>query len=268
MGSILLNSPLRALVQMHGGREAVYASAILERKKVVDYTKAGARASLVLMSLIHLPEVPELVQESGWLLLDTRSPSSTSGPIPGAIKPPAAQRRTPPPWRPAYKQQARTAVCWGFELVGLPSRALSKQVRELTRKPRNFAVLLEGSMRSRYHGLVLELAGYRVHVLKGGYKDYRARVKEQLATPCPAGPGWAYRRPGRPSSSRPWQPRARQVIDLEALANHKGSAFGGLGQSPSLPTNSSEHLLAGRIGKLDPARRVWIENKAMAASAA
>jgi tRNA 2-selenouridine synthase len=52
-----------------------------------------------------------------------------------------------------------------------------------------------------------------------------------------------------------------QVIDLEGLANHKGSAFGGLGQKPQPSTEAFENSLALELQIFDSQRVIWLENE-------
>jgi tRNA 2-selenouridine synthase len=53
----------------------------------------------------------------------------------------------------------------------------------------------------------------------------------------------------------------QQVIDLEGLANHKGSAFGAIGQKPQPSTEFFENLLFEEIAKLDPNIPTWVEDE-------
>jgi tRNA 2-selenouridine synthase len=52
-----------------------------------------------------------------------------------------------------------------------------------------------------------------------------------------------------------------QVIDLEGLANHRGSAFGAIGKPPQPTTEQFENLLLDKIRHLDPRKRIWIEDE-------
>ena len=54
-----------------------------------------------------------------------------------------------------------------------------------------------------------------------------------------------------------------QVIDLEGLAHHKGSAFGALGESEQPTTEQFENNLGEQLSGLDTKRRVWIEDESM-----
>ena len=55
-----------------------------------------------------------------------------------------------------------------------------------------------------------------------------------------------------------------QVVDLEGLANHKGSVFGALGQPPQPTTEQFQNDLFEALLKLDPGRRIWIEDESIA----
>jgi tRNA 2-selenouridine synthase len=52
-----------------------------------------------------------------------------------------------------------------------------------------------------------------------------------------------------------------QVIDLEAIARHKGSAFGALGELPQVSTEHFENLLYTAFQKADPKKPVWLEDE-------
>jgi len=52
-----------------------------------------------------------------------------------------------------------------------------------------------------------------------------------------------------------------QVIDLEALAHHRGSAFGALGQLPQPSTEQFENLVALELNETDKTKALWLENE-------
>jgi tRNA 2-selenouridine synthase len=53
----------------------------------------------------------------------------------------------------------------------------------------------------------------------------------------------------------------QQVIDMEGLANHKGSAFGSLGQRPQPSTEHFANMLFDEWKTKDPERKVWLEDE-------
>lgn len=54
-----------------------------------------------------------------------------------------------------------------------------------------------------------------------------------------------------------------QVLDLEGLANHKGSVFGGMGQPAQPTTEEFINRLHHRMRELNPERIVWCEGESM-----
>jgi tRNA 2-selenouridine synthase len=52
-----------------------------------------------------------------------------------------------------------------------------------------------------------------------------------------------------------------QIIDLEGLANHKGSAFGAIGQNPQPSSEMFENLLYEKFQTLDLTKPIWIEDE-------
>lgn len=52
-----------------------------------------------------------------------------------------------------------------------------------------------------------------------------------------------------------------QVVDLEGMAHHKGSAFGGLGEQPQPATEQFENNLCHALSEMNPEQRIWVENE-------
>src|SRR5262249_38391767 len=93
-----------------------------------------------------------------------------------------------------------------------------------------------------------------------GYKTYRAHVRRGLEELPPrftfrviAGPTGA----GKTRLLGALAARGAQVLDLEALAGHRGSVLGACGPQPSQKCFESRLLCA--LGRLDPAEPVWAE---------
>ena len=117
-----------------------------------------------------------------------------------------------------------------------------------------------GGQRSASLATVLAAVGWRVTVLRGGYKTYRAHVRGRLDA---APPRFDYRLIGGATGSgktrllHALRARGAQVLDLEGLANHRGSALGNVGPQPS--QKLFESLLLEALERLDPAAPVWVE---------
>ena len=53
------------------------------------------------------------------------------------------------------------------------------------------------------------------------------------------------------------------MLDLEGLANHKGSAFGSLGESAQPTSEMFDHLIFNVLRRFDKDRVVWVENESI-----
>jgi tRNA 2-selenouridine synthase len=121
-----------------------------------------------------------------------------------------------------------------------------------------------GGQRSGSLALVLAQIGFEVHVLEGGYRAFRRHVLAELEH---AGAGLQWRvLCGRTGSGKSrllgaLAAQGEQVLDLEALAEHRGSVLGAV---PSRPQPSQKHFetrLWRALGALDPARPVYVESE-------
>ncbi|WP_055664114.1 tRNA 2-selenouridine(34) synthase MnmH, partial [Jannaschia seosinensis] len=118
-----------------------------------------------------------------------------------------------------------------------------------------------GGQRSGSFASILEQIGWRVGVLEGGYKAYRRLVKTVLydadlpVTPILIDGGTGT---GKTQLLPHMQAAGAQVIDLEGLANHRGSNFGGrAGGQPA--QKMFESRLAAALSQLDPDRPLFLE---------
>ena len=116
-------------------------------------------------------------------------------------------------------------------------------------------------MRSRSLAWLLELGGYSVHMLEGGYRAYRAWARACLARPRPVLVLGGMTGSGKTAMLAELARLGAQVIDLEALAGHRGSAFGGVGLGEQPGSEWVENALAERWQSLSPERPVWLEDE-------
>jgi tRNA 2-selenouridine synthase len=197
-------------------------------------------------------------------LLDVRSPGEFGrGHIPGAVNVPLFDDAGRAEIGTLYKQQGRTeAVRRGLALVGPRLEELGGRLLELAaaapRQPLRIHCW-RGGMRS---GSVAWLAGtldLSVLLLAGGYKAWRHWVLRQFERP------WPLRLLGGRTGSAKTElllalrEKGVAVIDLEGLAHHRGSSFGGLGQPPQPSSEHYENLLAAALAPLEGAPEIWLE---------
>ncbi len=121
-----------------------------------------------------------------------------------------------------------------------------------------------GGQRSGALATVLDAVGFATHVLEGGYVELRRAVLQELQT-APA--AFEFRvLCGRTGSAKSRLLQAlsnqgAQVLDLEALAGHKGSVLG-LAPGDVQPSQKAfETALWHALRQLDPKRPVWAESE-------
>ena len=196
-------------------------------------------------------------------LLDVRSPAEfEQGHIPGAINVDLFTNEERARVGTIYKQDGHhAAVLEGLRIVGPKMAFIVEQALEIA-PDRNLKVhCWRGGMRSGSVGWLLRQAGFTVEVLHGGYKAYRQFVLNELAIPrnfiILGGPTGS----GKTHVLKALQEIGEQVIDLEGLANHKGSAFGALGEKAQPSIEQFENQLHEIITKMDGAKRIWLEDE-------
>lgn len=165
----------------------------------------------------------------------------------------------------AYKQQSReAAIKIGLDFFGVKMRAMVEQVERLIVDRGSLAekhVLIHcwrGGMRSAAVAWLLDLYGYKIYTLAGGYKKYRQWVLAQFEKGYSFNIIGGYTGSGKTLLIRQLINEQKNVIDLEAIANHKGSAFGAVGQQPR--QEMFENILALELAaKADDT--IWLEDE-------
>lgn len=139
---------------------------------------------------------------------------------------------------------------------------LETQFRDHPKSWRPLIYCWRGGQRSGAMSIILAQVGWAAHKLEGGYKSYRRDVLEQLET-LPQNSTWRVicgpTGSGKSRLLTALSERGRQVLDLENLAQHRGSM---LGRLPSLPQPSQKRFdstLLQALQKLDPALPVYVE---------
>lgn len=195
-------------------------------------------------------------------LLDVRSPGEYAhAHIPGALSLPLFSDDERAKVGTLYKNQGKVAsVQKGLEFVGPKLKGFTKFALKLGSEE----LLMHcwrGGMRSSSMAWLLESVGLRVYLLDGGYKAYRKMVLESFESPLKIILMGGYTGSGKTELLLKLSEAGEQILDLEGLANHKGSAFGALGQPDQPSTEQFENLLFREISKLDLTRRVWVEDE-------
>lgn len=195
--------------------------------------------------------------------IDVRSPLEfMQGHIPGAINIPLFDDEERKKVGTLYKNSGRDAsVLLGLEFVGPKMAGFVKEVRKSVKGKDLLVHCWRGGMRSSGMAWLFEMAGFNVFVLEGGYKSYRKFIRQQLSEPYQLVILGGYTGSGKSFVLQHLKKHGEQILDLEAIAHHKGSAFGDLGQEKQ-PTNEQfENDVYHALKYLDRTKTIWVEDE-------
>lgn len=198
-------------------------------------------------------------------LIDVRSPLEfEQGHIPGAVNIPLFSNEERAKVGTLYHNAGReAALLLGLDFVGPQMSGFVKKLNGLCHhKPKEVIVYCwRGGMRSGSMAWLFSTAGFKVHLLEGGYKAYRAFIRESSGAGKPIIVLGGMTGSGKTEILHKLQEKGEQIIDLERLACNKGSVFGYLGQQVQ-PTNEQfENDLFEAWNKLNSTKPVWIEDE-------
>jgi tRNA 2-selenouridine synthase len=196
-------------------------------------------------------------------ILDVRAPAEyAQGHIPGALSLPLFTDEERARIGTMYKQVSPDkAVLLGLDFFGPKLRTLAEQARQLAPGQEVRLHCWRGGMRSGAVQWLLELAGLKVNLLDKGYKDYRQWVLAELAAPRRLRVLGGATGSGKTAVLHALAAQGQPVLDLEQLAHHQGSAFGGLGQPPQPTQEQFENNLAAALAALPAGQPVWVEDE-------
>jgi tRNA 2-selenouridine synthase len=162
-----------------------------------------------------------------------------------------------------YKLRGQAeAIKTGFRLVGPRLLDIINQAEQAGREL--LVHCWRGGMRSANFSQFAGMAGIKTHTLKGGYKAYRQAALNSFQKPLNLMLLTGCTGSGKSEVLRALKQAGEQVIDLESLASHKGSAFGGL-LLPSQPTTEQfQNELFEELLNLDLSKRIWVEDESIA----
>ena len=230
---------------------------------------------------INIERFLELAQK--YPLLDVRSPGEYKhAHIPGAYSLPLFSDEERKIVGTAYKQESREkAIKIGLDFFGPKMSRMVEEAGSIGSRPTGYfghsavsnaeisdtstqsdqseianlksKILLvycwRGGMRSAGVAWLLDLYGFKVHTLAGGYKSFRKWVLETFKHPFEFRVLGGYTGSGKTELLQALEQKGEKVIDLESIANHKGSAFGSIGMSPQPAQEMFENLLAIELHK-------------------
>lgn len=213
------------------------------------------------MQTIEVEEFLELSRNVP--IIDVRSPGEyITGHIPGAINMPLFDDKERALVGTIYTQKGKkTAIETGLEITGPKMAEFIRNASIIAPNNKLLVHCWRGGMRSESMAWLYERIGIQCKTLKGGYKAYRnflldeiGKISSLIVIEGPTGSG-------KTDILRMLESMNEQVIDLEYLANHRGSVFGGIGQENQPSTQQFQNNLLSKLLNLDKSKRIFVEGE-------
>lgn len=209
--------------------------------------------------------INELDKVRSRILVDVRSPGEfAEGTIPGSVNVPLFSNEERALIGTVYKQESPAAARRLAMLTVSPKiPQFVEQMEALMPQGELVVFCWRGGMRSYAACTFLSLLKYPVKRLRGGYRAYRQQVLDGLSAyeglPSPPIVLHGMTGVGKTKLLGLLQERGHQVLDLEQMANHRGSVFGAIGHGQPHNQKMFEALLFEKVRHLDPDRPVFME---------
>lgn len=215
---------------------------------------------------MHVPITDFINLRSQLPVIDVRSEGEfEAGHIRGATNIPLLNNEERVIVGTAYKKQGQQeAINQGFKLVGPRLSDIINEAVKVTHGREALVYCWRGGMRSNNFSQFIGMARVKSKTLEGGYKSYRRMALESFTKPLRLISLTGCTGSGKSEMLRALKQEGEQILDLEELASHKGSAFGGLLLPPQPSTEQFQNDLFEEILKLDVDRPVWVEDESIA----
>jgi tRNA 2-selenouridine synthase len=198
------------------------------------------------------------------LVIDARSPHEyTEDHLPHAVNLPVVDDEEYAEVGTMHKGNTHEAylIGVGYSLANI-SRHIGQLITKYKKNDRMLVYCFRGGKRSKLWADNLRTIGFDVDVLSGGWKNYRRWVRESLdvlpahlelrvltgATGC-----------GKTRLLHALAQAGEQVLDLEAIASHRGSLIGALPGQGQPSQKFFDSMVLDALRRFDPGRPVWLE---------
>lgn len=215
------------------------------------------------MNDLTAPLQIEIFLNSPGIILDVRSPSEyKKSRIPGSINLPLFSDAERAIIGTLYKKVGQQqAIDQGLKFVGPKLADFVIQARTYLNEETAKVYCWRGGMRSASMAWLLRTGGIKTVTLAGGYKNFRQWALATLTKPKQINLLKGLTGSGKTAILTALKAQGQQILDLENLANHRGSSFGML-EMPLQPSSEQfENEIALQWSQLHPHRPVWIEDE-------
>lgn len=211
----------------------------------------------------QLDRVEFLNKSKGELIIDVRAPIEyKKGHVTNAINIPLFEDIERAEIGTLYKQQGKeTAVIRGLEIVSPKMVPFVSQVKALSSNNKVFVYCFRGGMRSNSFAWLLNTSGLEPYVMTGGYKSFRNYVLEFFSEQKKILLLGGKTGSGKTDVLKYLAKSSFQIIDLEAIAHHKGSAFGSINEEKQNAQQVFENELFHHFNLLDLSQNILIEDE-------
>ena len=199
-------------------------------------------------------------------IVDVRSPAEfAKAHIPGAYNIPLFTNEERAEVGTVYKRQNKEkAVLLGLDIVGPKLKQFAIKAKKLSKDNTLLVHCWRGGMRSANMAWLFDTVGIDVVLLQGGYKAFRTYAKQELAKKANIKILSGSTGSGKTDILKQMREQGAQMVDLEGLAHHKGSAFGAIGEKAQEETEMFENRLFCDFNKLDYNKTIWLEDESKA----
>lgn len=198
-------------------------------------------------------------------LADVRTPAEfLHGHIPGTFNLPLFSNEERVRVGTTYKQIGREqAILLGFDLTGSKWSGFIRQALEIAPDKKIGVHCWRGGMRSGAMAWALDLYGFEVYLIEGGYKSYRRWTHLQFGSAFKLRVLGGMTGSGKTRMLNELRKMGEQVIDLEDLAQHQGSSYGTMNKLVQPTQEQFENNLADQLKNLNKNRKLFIEDESL-----
>ncbi len=214
--------------------------------------------------MVNIDQVGRAIYGNVFTLIDVRSPSEYGkGHIPGAHNVPLFTDEQRAIVGTTYTRKSKDeAIDVGMDFVAPRLNEILDACKAVIPSGSQCLVYCwRGGMRSASVCWFINHAGIDAQTLHQGYKAYRRRVLADLEQPWKFIVIGGYTGSGKTEILHELANRGEQVLDLERLCNHRGSAFGALTMPPQPRSEHAMNLVHQALSMMDASKPIYVEDE-------